>query len=111
MQNAVMSLQDTTVREVHFKVGDHVFHFNELEKRVQIYSYKNTYSEAGLPQIYQILPSEVSTATVWTDGMGNPTYCFHMENGDTHLRVGEYGAMNGFNYVPLSTVRRKKDLF
>ena len=118
--DAVAFYDDTTqgwdiadANEVHFGCNacdydDVSIEWRELK---EIHSYKDTSSEAGQPQQRYIRPGEVAYARVWVNGYGNPTYCLHMVNGDTHLLVDDYGAMNGIDHLSANTVRRRKELF
>ena len=74
-----------------------------------IYAYKNTSSAAGSPTKYDIDPNEVIRANVWFNFYGNPSYGFHMSNGDSYLLIDDYGAMNGLS-INRRDVNRKKDL-
>lgn len=76
-----------------------------------IYAYKNTTSQAGMPTKYEINPSEIDSIKCWFNYHYNPSYVFHMNNGDTFLLVDDYGAMNGINHLSRQLVNRKKDMF
>lgn len=76
-----------------------------------IYGYKNTCSSAGRGQNYEIETKDIVRANCWFNFYGNPSYVFHMENGDTYLLVDDYGAMNKVNHISRVVVKRKKDMF
>tara|TARA_R110000803_G_scaffold62999_1_gene123518 strand:- start:843 stop:1208 length:366 start_codon:yes stop_codon:yes gene_type:complete len=108
---ALKILADPSVVTADFRIDGHRVHFDAYEKPLTIHSYLNTTSEAGFPSESIILPSDVAYAKYWTNSMGNPTYCLHMENGDTHLQVDEYGAMNGLPHISATNVRTRKEIF
>jgi hypothetical protein len=76
-----------------------------------IYGYKNTASQAGHGKEFEIETTEIIRANCWFNFYGNPSYVFHMENGDTYLLVDDYGAMNKVNHLSRTLVNRKKDMF
>lgn len=76
-----------------------------------IYGYKNTTSSAGRGTYYDIEQKEIDSIKCWFNYYGNPSYVFHMSNGDTYLLVDSYGAMNDINHLSRSVVGRKKDMF
>ena len=77
---------------------------------VERYGYKNTTSHAGSGKRYKINTDDIVAIKKWHNHYGNPSYVYHMNNGDTYYLVDDYGGMNdikiSFNYV-----NRKKDLF
>jgi hypothetical protein len=75
-----------------------------------IYAYKNTNSSAGSPTKYEIDPKEVRRVNSWVNVYGNPSFGFHMSNGDTYLLIDDYGAPNGLSINIFRNVNRKKDL-
>lgn len=77
----------------------------------KIFGYKNTTSQAGRGQEFEIQISEIVRANCWFNFYGNPSYVFHMENDDTYLLVDDYGAMNKVNHLSRTLVSRKKDMF
>lgn len=76
-----------------------------------IYGYKNTSSQAGRGVNYEINTNDIVRANCWFNFYGNPSYVFHMHNGDTYLLVDDYGAMNKVNHLSRTLVNRKKDMF
>lgn len=74
------------------------------------YTYLNTLSEAGRPVEREINQDSITHINVWINSYGNPTYMYHMDNGDTHLLVDDYGAMNGINHISANSVARRKCL-
>lgn len=80
-------------------------------KTIERYAYKNTTSAAGSPKKYIINPSEISAIKKWHNFYGNPSYVYHMENGDTYFLQDDYGAMNDLGVLHFDYVKRKKDLF
>jgi len=77
---------------------------------IKRYTFLNTESEAGMPVVRDIDEQYIVRANVWVNSNGNPSYVFHMKQGDTHLLVDDYGAMNGV-INRARTVKRRKDLF
>lgn len=77
----------------------------------EIYAYKNTTSQAGRAKYHTINIKDIVRANCWFNYYGNPSYVFHMENGDTYLLVDNYGAMNKVNHLSRVVVKRKKDMF
>lgn len=77
----------------------------------EIYSYKNTTSSAGQAEHITIETNEIVRANYWCDYYGNPSWVYHMENGDTHYLVGDYGGSNFLYKVKQKGVKRRKDLF
>lgn len=77
----------------------------------EIYSYKNTTSHAGSGVHREIEINDIVAVKCWFNYYGNPSYVFHMNNGDTHYLVDDYGAMNKVNHLSRVIVKRKKDMF
>ena len=75
-----------------------------------IFGYKNTSSSAGNGIHHEINTDNVLRAYVWFSSLGNPSYGFHMVNGDTYLLIDDYGAMNGLSRLSRIEVSRKKHL-
>jgi len=82
-----------------------------MKKLIDIHSYFNTTSSAGLPEKRTIDALEIVRINCWFNFYGNPSYVFHMNNGDIHFLVDDYGAMNGISHLSRVLVKRKKDLF
>lgn len=80
-------------------------------KTKTIYGYKNTTSTAGRGVHQEIVISEIALVNCWFNMYGNPSYVFHMNNGDTYLLVDDFGAMDKINHLSRVIVKRKKDLF
>lgn len=78
--------------------------------RIERYSYVNTRSSAGSPKRVILDLREIDHVTSWSNAYGNPSYVYHMRNGDTHYLVDDYGAMNHVR-ARLVRVRRRSDLF
>lgn len=78
---------------------------------VKRHAYKNTTSEAGSPTEYEIETAKISAIKCWFNTYGNPSYVFHMDNGDTYFLVDDYGAMNNIYHLSRECVKRKKDMF
>lgn len=76
-----------------------------------IYAYKNTTSQAGKAQYFDVNVNDIDVIKCWFNYYGNPSYVFHMTNGDTYLLVDDYGAMNGISHLSRKVVNRKKDMF
>ena len=77
----------------------------------KIYAYKNTTSSAGRGVEYEIEQTDIDSIKCWFNFYGNPSYVFHMSNGDTYLLVDDYGAMNDISHLSRDCVKRKKDMF
>ena len=77
----------------------------------EIYGYKNTTSQAGSGKHYTINTLDIDSIKCWFNYYGNPSYVFHMNNGDTYLLVDDYGAMNDVRHLSREVVSRKKDMF
>jgi hypothetical protein len=75
------------------------------------YGYKNTNSSAGRGQRHDINTEDIAYIMKWNNYYGNPSYVFHMNNGDTYYLVDDYGAMNDIREVTAHSVARKKDMF
>lgn len=75
------------------------------------YSYLNTNSSKGNGEHREIVVADILYIFNWYNTYGNPSYVFHMENGDTHYLVDAYGAMNNIEHLNCRTVSRRKDLF
>ena len=78
---------------------------------IKRYTYLNTDSMAGSPTEREIDPFEISHIYTWSNYYGNPSYVFHMINGDTHYLVDDYGALNDIGHKHCKYVQRKKDMF
>lgn len=76
-----------------------------------IFAYKNTTSQAESPTHYDIEQLHIDSIKCWFNMYGNPSYVFHMNNGDTFLLIDDYGAMNKINHLSRTVVNRKKDMF
>lgn len=76
----------------------------------KFHGFKNTSSSAGFPKEYEIDPNDIEKINVWYSSMGNPSYGFIMNNGDTYLLIDDNGAMNGVTHLFRTHVKRKKDL-
>lgn len=80
-------------------------------KTKMIYGYKNTTSTAGRGVDHKIVISEIVLINCWFNMYGNPSYVFHMDNGDTYLLADDFGAMNKITHLSRVIVKRKKDMF
>jgi hypothetical protein len=78
---------------------------------IERYGYKNTNSMAGKGLKHSIETAEISTIKTWTNYYGNPSYVFHMNNGDTYYLVDAYGAMNDINRISATYSKTKKGMF
>lgn len=78
--------------------------------QIERYAYVNTSSEAGHPEKIVFDSGDVTSAFVWVNYCGNPSYTLYLKDGRSLLCVDDYGCMND---IPLTaqTVQRKKDLF
>ena len=72
--------------------------------------YVNTLSERGGASRIVFNTTDVIRVRSWTNGLGNPSYCFHLEDGRTILSVDDYGGLNDITHVNCQSVKRKKDL-
>ena len=77
---------------------------------IQRYAYKNTCNSKGKAILHLIKLDEIRYIMSWTNIWGNPSYVFHMLNGDTYYMVDSYSAMNNVNRK-IHFVSRKKDMF
>lgn len=82
-----------------------------MKKTIERYGYKNTKSSAGKGEWYTLDIDQIFSIKCWFNVYGNPSYVFHMDNGDTYFLVDDYGAMNGLGRYSRECVKRKKDLF
>lgn len=80
------------------------------KKLIERYGYKNTTSRAGSGEYYQIDPAEIDVVKKWHNYYGNPSYVYHMSNGDTYYLVDDFGGMNDIT-ANMIYCKRKKDLF
>jgi len=78
---------------------------------IKRYAYKNTTSMAGYPVEFEINISEIFSIKCWFNFYGNPSYVYHMDNGDTYYLVDEFGGMNNINNLRRDCVNRRKDMF
>lgn len=91
--------------------------FQECKQKVErlsikeVFGYHNTASSAGRPTHYELNPEHIESVKCWFNCYGNPSYVFHMSNGDTYLLIDDYGAMNGIEHLSRKVVNRKKDMF
>jgi hypothetical protein len=72
--------------------------------------YVNTLSERGSPSRIVFSTNDVIRIRSWCNGLGNPSYCFHLEDGRTILSVDNYGGLNDITHVTCQSVKRKRDL-
>lgn len=78
---------------------------------VERYGYKNTSSMVGNGQRFKIVVNDIQVIKCWFNVYGNPSYVFHMKNGDFFYLVDDYGAMNNLPNHSRVIVNRKKDMF
>lgn len=79
---------------------------------VELFAYKNTASSAGSPTRLDINVNEVIAVNRWVNHYGNPSYVFHMSNGDTYFTVDNYRVCHSwFTDIHIKSVKRKKDMF
>ena len=76
-----------------------------------IYARKNRHDFQGKSERHTIETNDIIEARVWWNVHCNPSYNFHMANGDNYVLIDDYGAMNDIDHISRKEVRRKKELF
>ncbi len=81
-----------------------------MKTTIKRYTFLNTTSQAGMPTERTIKLKDIDAVCSWTNMYGNPSYVFHMNNGDTHLLVDDYGGTNDVQ-CSVHFKRKRKDMF
>lgn len=88
-----------------------VAHATRFNLTVARYAYKNTHSSMGKGVECVIDVDDIIKINCWHCINGNPSYVYHMKNGDSYYLVDDFGAMNDIRHLSRVEVKRKKDLF